>query len=75
MKEIKNLWGEIIENQLELQDINIGDTYKVNGHGRPHYLIGDKVTVIKKGRKHVAIQDAAYPNDVITIAPHMLTII
>lgn len=73
MKDIRNLWGEIIETQLELCDINVGDVCKVNGHGKPHYLIGDTVTVIKKGRKKVVVQDATYPDELITLSPYMLT--
>jgi len=36
-------------------------------------LIGDTVTVIKKGRKKVVVQDAAYPDELITLSPYMLT--
>lgn len=73
MKEIKNLWDEVIETCLELSDIVVGKTYKVNGHAKPMYLRGDKVTVVSLGRKNAVVKDNAYPDELFSLPPHMLT--
>lgn len=73
MQEVKNLWGELIETQLELKDLTVGNNYKVNGHGKPMYLRGDSVTITKLGRKNAIVIDPSYPNELFSLQPHMLS--
>ncbi len=73
MKEVKNLWGEVIEKYLELSDIVVGRVYTVNGHARPIYLRGDNVNVVRLGRKNVIVSDNAYPDELFSLSPEMLS--
>ena len=75
MKEVKNMWTNQIETELELDDIKIGEQYKGNKHASPAYLQNAVVTAVKKGRKNVSVTHEAYPGEKFSVEPRMLDFI
>lgn len=75
MKEVKNLWNDSIEMELELEDIEVDKEYSGNRHISPSYLQNAVVKVVKKGRKNVVVTYEAYPGEKFSVEPRMLNLL
>ena len=73
MREVVNLWGDVIETQLEMDDVIVGREYIGNRRIDPKYLQNSKLTVLRKGKKNVICNAEEYGQEEFPIRPFMLS--